>query len=442
MRLIWRFNNRVSFGQSFILSVAQFAILLFITIIGSREASAQSLRSSADYAEEENRRVLQEIIDQAQEALEAIENPAAASDERMRRNRRAAGQPRIVNGRGTIDYPASGAVLKGEDPRTATAWCSGNLIAPDKFLTAAHCIVRDPRPELYHVYLHSAGIFAVTAVEWQKDLYKFPTADVAVLTLAAPVERITPEAILTEDRPLHGTLGAIVGFGRSGGFNYDYGIKREGFVDTAACPSTLAASPLICWNFDAEVTTGGGMRSNTCNADSGGGLFVEEIIGSRRVRRIAGVTSGGELDDCLIGDRSYNADVVTYTDWITQTAQLNEEPKAAGPAPALSPQEDVLGETFTLHSQRAQVDVPIDVRDGTSALMVAMNGDDNGEGRNNFDLQVSRGGARVCTEDGDGQFAFCRFDDPAPGAWTVTVTRQRGQGLAQLVVTQYRAIEQ
>ncbi|WP_306752399.1 trypsin-like serine protease [Paracoccus actinidiae] len=434
-------RNHTSFRRSVRFTAAQCALLLFVSIIGAREASAQNLRSSADYAEEENERALKGIIDQAQAALEAIQDPAAYSDERMQRNRRAAGQPRIVNGRGTIDYPASGAVLKGEDPRTATAWCSGNLIAPNKFLTAAHCLARDPRPRLYHVYLHSAGIFAVAAVEWQKDLYKFPTADVAVLTLVAPVERITPEAILTEDRPLHGTLGAIVGFGRSGGFNYDYGIKREGFVETAACPSSLAASPLICWNFDAEVT-GGGMRSNTCNADSGGGLFVEEVVGSRRVRRIAGVTSGGELDDCLIGDRSYNADVVTYADWITQTAQLNGEPKAAGPAPALSPQEDVLGETFTLHSQRARVDVPIDVRDGTSALMVAMNGDDNGEGRNNFDLQVSRDAASVCTEDGDGQFAFCRFDNPAPGAWTVTVTRQRGQGLAQVVVTQYRAIEQ
>lgn len=417
------------------------SMLFFLAPIGASVAAAQNLKSSADYAKDENIQALEDIIKEAETTLDALRKPLDEVEPRMQRNRVSAGQPRIVNGRGTIDYPASGAVLKGEDPRSAVAWCSGTLIAPDKFLTAAHCINDDARPEIYHIYLQSAGVFAVIKIDWQQDLYKFPTADIAVLTLEQPVERIVPEAILMEERPIHGTLGTIVGFGRTGGFNYDYGIKREGFVQTAGCPPDRAASPLVCWIFSAEMSAGE-IRSNTCNADSGGALFVEEVIGGRRVRKVAGVTSGGEMDDCLIGDQSYNVDVVDYAKWISQISGVEGEPKAAGFAPVLSPRDDVLGETFTLHEQRPKVDVAINVRDGTSTLLIAMNGEDNGQGRNNFDLAVRRAGAVVCNENGDGQFAVCRFDDPEPGTWTVELTRQRGGGRVQAVVTEFRAIEE
>jgi hypothetical protein len=400
-------------------------------------AGADSLKREADFAKEENKRVLNEIIEQAQEALRTLDKPDEASDERARRNRRERGQPRIVNGRGTYGYPSTGALLKGSEGRSAIAWCSGTLIAPDKFLTAAHCIAKDPRPEQYKVFLHSAGFADVKAIDWQKDLYRFPKADVAILTLTAPILRIQPEAILKTERPLFGTLGTIVGFGRTGGYNEDYGVKREGFIETAACPATQSGAPLVCWNFSAELQNGA-MRSNTCNADSGGPLFVYEVTGGRQLRYIAGVTSGGEADDCLIGDQSYDADVVEYSKWISEKAQLDSKP--AGPAPALVTERDVEGDVTKLNEVRTEVAYPFEVRSRISTLMVAMNGDDNGKGRNNFDLYVSRvnagGDEVVCTEEGPGQFAFCRFENPQPGAWKVIVKRKKGGGSVQTVVTQ------
>jgi hypothetical protein len=79
---------------------------------------------------------------------------------------------------------------------------------------------------------------------------------VAVLTLARPVERILPERVNRAAKPLDETEGTIVGFGRTGGRNEDYGIKREGFIQTASCKGNYSNTTLICWDFDVEVQAG------------------------------------------------------------------------------------------------------------------------------------------------------------------------------------------
>jgi hypothetical protein len=100
---------------------------------------ADSLQAPTEYAKTENRRVLQEIISQAQEALETLDNPSPATEGPQRgvgpqrENRRARGTWRIVNGHGTAEYPATGALLIGTDPRSAKAWCSGTLVGCNKF---------------------------------------------------------------------------------------------------------------------------------------------------------------------------------------------------------------------------------------------------------------------------------------------------------------------
>jgi hypothetical protein len=407
--------------------------------------SAQSLKSPMEYSKGENRRVLEEILEQTQEALRTLDAPETATEERQRRNRRERGQPRIVNGRGTINYPASGALLFGDNSYTASAWCSGTLINMDKFLTAAHCIAKDPTPSKYYVYFHSAGFFKVKAIDWLKNEYKFPRADVAILTLEAPVPRILPEPINRADTPLYDTLGTVVGFGRTGGFNEDYGIKREGFIQTAKCPVHFSGIALVCWNFSAEVQNGV-KRSNTCNADSGGPLFIYEVVGGRQFRVLAGITSGGEEDDCLLGDHSYDADVFHYRKWIEETAGLSREVRAFGDGPLVVTERDVMGESAGLSEQRPEVAFPFEVRDDIDILMVAMNGDDNGKGRNNFDLYVIPGNGTidnaVCKEDGPGQFAFCTINKPITGQWKAVVRHKRGRGLAQVVVTQIPKITQ
>jgi len=143
----------------------------------------------------------------------------------------------------------------------------------DKVLTAAHCIARDPRPQQYLVFFQEAGIFEVTDIKWPANEYKYPYADLALLTLARPVAGIAPIALNFSTSPPNNFVATIIGYGRTGGSRRDFGIKREGSVVTEPCPATLARNKLLCWRFDADVKSDA-RPSNTCNGDSGGGVLM------------------------------------------------------------------------------------------------------------------------------------------------------------------------
>ena len=92
-----------------------------------------------------------------------------------------------------------------------------------------------------------------------------------------------------------------------------------------------------------------------------------------------------------------------------------------------------------LSKEKPEAVTKFDVPAGIGALRVAMNGEDSGEGNNDFDLLVFRGeratGATpVCKEDGAGQFAFCDVTVPASGRWSVVVGRKSGEGDVQISV--------
>lgn len=69
-----------------------------------------------------------------------------------------------------------------------------------------------------------------------------------------------------------------------------------------------------------------------------------------------------------------------------------------------------------------------------------MNGEDDGSGKNDFDLFVYRGtpiasAQPVCAEAGPGQFAFCEVAQPEPGTWSIVVRRKQGSGAVQITAT-------
>jgi hypothetical protein len=400
-------------------------------------ASAEPLRSPDDLDTIATQTELERLT-KADPATAAHAGAALKADQaekatarRERRSRRPNASKRIVNGLGTIRYPAAGAVLKGSNRRSASAWCSGTLIGCSTFLTAAHCIMEDPNPGNYKVFFQHAGIFDVAEVHWQKDKFKFPDADIAILKLSRPVEGITPIPINRAAKPINGSKGRIVGYGRTGGESSDYGIKRMGFVKTAACEPPRSDTTLICWKYDAVVKTPG-EDSNTCNGDSGGGLQIEGD------NTVAGVTSGGLRKDCLGGDRSYDANIFQYQEWIDSVAGSDRPINACGTVPQIDVQRHVEGGVARLDEAKTQVVYDLEVPAGISRLYVAMNGEDSG--RNNFDLYLMRDrttevSTPVCIEDGPGQFGFCDVKEPTPGDWTIVVRRARGAGLVQTVVT-------
>ncbi len=73
--------------------------------------------------------------------------------------------------------------------------------------------------------------------------------------------------------------------------------------------SSISDTTSVCWTF-----TGAG--GNTCNADSGGPLFV----GSGSAPSIAGVTSGGSSNSCLPTDDSFDANIAHYASYIASRA--------------------------------------------------------------------------------------------------------------------------
>jgi hypothetical protein len=291
------------------------------------------------------------------------------------------------------------------------------------------------------------SFFSVKDIQWPKGDYKKggDYADIALLTLDRSVEGIAPIPLNRVTSPIGGSVGEIVGFGRTGGDNEDYGIKREGPVITAACRNEVANNKLLCWNFSAKIMKDNkGVKhvraSNTCNGDSGSGLLMWEREGQRSVQKIVGTTVAGLNDNCLEGDHSYDTDVFAHLGWIEDVGERHLTENACGTVEQLDVDRHVLADLVLLSEGLPEKTYTIDVASGLLSLRVSMNGEDDDRGNNDFDLFVIRGDQpdtkkAVCSEVGPGQFAFCEIARPEPGSWTILIRRKKGQGLAQVTVT-------
>ncbi|WP_088344732.1 MULTISPECIES: trypsin-like serine protease [Rhodomicrobium] len=405
-------------------------------------ASAQGASSAQQQEDADLRAELQRIAEEdpahaaeAQKALDALDKPESTAEGRQARNRRERGARRIVNGLPSRSHPAVGALVTASGPNAPGAWCTGTLVGCDKFLTAAHCIADNPAPGAYLVFFQELGFFKVKTVTWAKDKYKFPYFDLAMLTLDRPVEGIAPMPVNTSVKPLNNSIATIVGFGRTGGTRLDYGIKREGSVKTSACPPDLAKSQVLCWKFDADVVSSGSAQ-NTCNADSGGGVFMRDNDGPRVVEKVFGVVSGGTDGNCLKKDLSYNVDVFQYRDWIAAAGEGRLSSAMCGRPLWDDPSREPARQTIRLDGKKPEASFTVEAPPGVTALRVAMNAEDDGKGKNLFQFAAFSKGAgqseNACANTGGGQFAFCAIEKPADGPWTIAVSRKKGQGDVQI----------
>jgi hypothetical protein len=363
--------------------------------------------------------------------LDGLNQPPNSAQGLQLRGRHKRGARRIVNGIHTVRHSAVAAVLKGNDPNTASAWCTGTLVGCDKVLTAAHCISENPTPSGYLAFFPSLGFFRIKGISWLKDDYKFPYADLAMLTLDRSVEGIEPIALNTVASPINSSIATIVGYGRTGGAHYDYGIKREGSAKFGKCTSPFADKKLLCWDYDADINVAP-QDANTCNADSGGGVFMFD----KDVQRVVGVVSGGySSSNCVKNDHSYNTDVFKWRDWLTAVGEgrLSNQTCAASKIDIPSNLRSALA---TLSSKTPEATFELDIPRSTKLLRVAMNAEDSGNRDNDFDLFVFNTESHsVCSQDGAGQFAFCEAPAPTAGRWTISLRRKKGAGEAQLTVT-------
>ncbi len=346
----------------------------------------------------------------------------------------AALQPRIVNGLLTHAFPTTGVLLSSNNPASAGTSCSGTMIGCETFLTAGHCVENNLNPSSHLVFLQHAGFFTVTSVALHPD-YVFPPADVAVLKLGAAVDGISPTPIDTVGGHASGTVGTIAGFGRSGGSNFDYGLKRFGNVEVAACGFGVSNTTSICWNYENPIGPPGD-DSNTCNADSGGPLFINPGGGDV----VAGITSGGLNSNCLAGDNSFDARVSFYTTFIQDEGGADLSNTTCGTLPQVGDSDaTVHGFSGTVSSGTPQGSHSFIVAPGTPELRVTMNSVDDGS---DFDLYVKRGSPPTttdfdCAQSGSGQYGSCIFGSPTAGTWYVLVNRFSGDGIYQVTATTF-----
>jgi secreted trypsin-like serine protease len=224
-------------------------------------------------------------------------------------------------------HPNVGAVGYWND---GVPWiiCSGTLIAPGVFLTAAHCVEWLPEEGLGASDLWvsfdnapesgSATLLPVTEYDFD-PLYGHDAADphdVAVVLLAAPVEEITPASLPTaglidqmkKDKTLQDQVFVAVGYGtvrddKTGGW---HSLSWEGmrrYVEqtyNSSTPSMLKLSQ--------NPATGDG---GTCYGDSGGPHFLGDN------HTVVSLTVTGDMN-CRASDVTYRLDTPSALEFLAQ----------------------------------------------------------------------------------------------------------------------------
>lgn len=355
---------------------------------------------------------------------------------------------RIVNGLFTQAYPEAGALLFGGNPDSAVLSCSGAMIGCDTFLTAAHCVcsftgascqpgqVGDPNPADHLVFLQSSGFHAIASISVH-PAFDFPDNDLAVIKLAVPVTGVPPVELPSAKPPV-GTAGTLVGFGKSGGAAEDYGLKRQGAVETVSCSGGISNTFSICWDYTAPIGPPGD-DSNTCNGDSGGPLYVDEA----GTRVVAGVTSGGLSADCLEPDASYDTNVHNYLSWIQIEAGADLANTTCGTISQVGDSNTtVFGFSGQLTGPGDEGRHSFTVPAGMAELRITMNADETPP--NDFDLFVKFGAPPTtsdydCIAFGANNWGQCDWNVPSPGTWHVMVNAFNGAGAYQATATLFDA---
>lgn len=198
--------------------------------------------------------------------------------------------------------------------------CTSTLIAPDVFLTAAHCLVGlegitilgvtfDPvfldltDPVTVPIY----GVAGTTVnPDYPTDGSYDPYTDIGVILLSEPVTGIEPAQLpvlgqldpLQTRRGLQDTSFTIVGYGigelsHVGGQVHpvaEPGVRRLATANLININRGIAGETLIQF-----TNNRGGGKGGTCYGDSGGALFLGDST------TIIGITSGGNNRFCTGG---------------------------------------------------------------------------------------------------------------------------------------------
>jgi hypothetical protein len=243
----------------------------------------------------------------------------------------------------TLLGPApAGAVIGGEEidgasvPWFSYSACGGTLVAPDRIVTAAHCVGGRQIASFDQLWVggayHPVKHYAL-APDWHARNGGNSLDDVAILELETPVAGVAPVPLLA-DGAAPPAQGWIVGRGRSeaastGGSSRGFdGILRRAPLRVTSDAECAAKFKRVNGNdgerFDAARMLcaididGVAPLSSGCNGDSGGPLYS----GSEAAPVLLGIVSWGS-DFCGADHTpSVFAEVGRYRDFITDPAPV------------------------------------------------------------------------------------------------------------------------
>lgn len=218
---------------------------------------------------------------------------------------------------GTLDankHPAVGALVDYGRSGSAYAFCTGTLISPTVFLTAAHC---NPGVERVAVTFESKVTNA--AVMYTGRYIANPgynqaqndTKDIAVIVFDRPVPNITPAKLptlglfdtLKNNGMLNDTQYTAVGFGGQERTFDDKGQPYITYEDQRENAVSAFGALNPTWlRLSQNAATG---NAGTCFGDSGGPNFIGS--GSAETKVIAGTTITGDTQ-CVQSNVIYRLD--------------------------------------------------------------------------------------------------------------------------------------
>ncbi len=222
----------------------------------------------------------------------------------------------IVNGVESSGYSAIGALVAGN----GASACTATLIGSRTLLTAAHC-VDNHWPVDFYIESLSGPRYTAASVSVHPGYGGGNIRDLAIVRLTQPVAGVEPLR-LAEQAPRVGEVVTLVGYGKTGEGEGDFGTKR----------STTSKVAKV---FNELLTISGG-EGNVCDGDSGGPTLVARD--GRDV--VVGVHS---TKGAVCGQQGNDMRVDAFLDWIlheSETGQLDADDHTPPTVKILSPARD------------------------------------------------------------------------------------------------------
>jgi len=173
-------------------------------------------------------------------------------------------------------HPEVGALV-GQFSSGTYPYCSGTLIAPNVFLTAAHCDLGSSRVFVTFDAAFSSKSKLLAGTYYADPLYNQAQSDphdIAVVVLDSPVKNIVPARLPAAGSLASLTVGApftSVGYGGQEAVNQPGG-PVIAYLDTREYSSGSLSAINPAWlRLSQNIHTGDG---GTCYGDSGGPNFV------------------------------------------------------------------------------------------------------------------------------------------------------------------------